>query len=300
MSILYSKLRLEVPQVLDGENATITSEHGNSRVVQMSSPITDIMLAGMEKYRVQAGITDESVSFGYGEIKKVEALAGPEIYNIVKNASDNITEAQWLEFVDSGCIALAREFGETSSFIGKNVTLSNSVVSSYTSWKIADFNHDSSGDTVDLVQNNAIYQTKFGNSQAYSSSTARSWLTGTYLPGFSTDVQNKLLTMTVVTGSGNTSDKIKLLSCDEVGITSTHVNYQYSEREGSRYPIFNAGGTGQNQADSSRVRTGVHPIWWLRSRRTDNTYLWCIYEGGGLYGNGPSNSRALVPCIRFA
>lgn len=71
--ILYSKLRLEVPSALNGENATITSERGNSRVVQMTSPITDIMLAGMEKYRVQAGTTDENVSFGYGEIKKVEA-----------------------------------------------------------------------------------------------------------------------------------------------------------------------------------------------------------------------------------
>lgn len=75
--VLYSKLRLEVPQELDGEDATITSEHGNTRTVEMSSPITDVMLAGMEKYRVQAGVTDEDVSFGYGEIKKVEAIYRP-------------------------------------------------------------------------------------------------------------------------------------------------------------------------------------------------------------------------------
>ena len=70
--ILYSKLRLQVPQALDGEDATITSERGNTRTVELSSPITDIMLPGMEKYRVQAGITDKSVSFGYGEIQKLE------------------------------------------------------------------------------------------------------------------------------------------------------------------------------------------------------------------------------------
>ena len=70
--VLYSKLRLEVPQALDGEDATITSSKGAVRTVEMSSPITDIMLAGMEKYRVQAGTTDEYVSFGYGEIKKME------------------------------------------------------------------------------------------------------------------------------------------------------------------------------------------------------------------------------------
>ena len=68
--ILYSKLRIEVPQVLDGENATITSSRGATRTFEMSSPITDIMLPGMEKYRVQAGLTDEEISFGYGQIKK--------------------------------------------------------------------------------------------------------------------------------------------------------------------------------------------------------------------------------------
>ena len=70
--VLYSKLRLEVPQALDGEDATITSSKGATRTVEMSSPITDVMVAGMEKYRVQAGTTDEYVSFGYGEIKKLE------------------------------------------------------------------------------------------------------------------------------------------------------------------------------------------------------------------------------------
>lgn len=79
--ILYSKLRLEVPSSLNGQNATITSERGNSRVVQMASPITDIMLAGMEKYNVKAGITDEDVSFGYGQIKKVKV----RFKNILKN-----------------------------------------------------------------------------------------------------------------------------------------------------------------------------------------------------------------------
>lgn len=53
--ILYSKLRLVVPAELDGENATVTDSKGNARTIAMSTPKTDIMLAGMDKYRVQAG-----------------------------------------------------------------------------------------------------------------------------------------------------------------------------------------------------------------------------------------------------
>ena len=45
--ILYSKLRLVVPAELDGENATVTDSKGNARTIAMSTPKTDIMLAGM-------------------------------------------------------------------------------------------------------------------------------------------------------------------------------------------------------------------------------------------------------------
>lgn len=48
MSVLYSKLRLEVPSELDGQNAIITSAGGATRTVEMSAPITDAMLAGLE------------------------------------------------------------------------------------------------------------------------------------------------------------------------------------------------------------------------------------------------------------
>lgn len=80
--ILYSKLRLEVPSALNGENAIITSSKGTSRTVQMISPITDIMLAGMEKYNVKAGITDEDVLFGYGQIKKSVIEYLPDIQSL--------------------------------------------------------------------------------------------------------------------------------------------------------------------------------------------------------------------------
>ena len=294
-NILYSKLRLQVPSALDGQTATITSASGSSRIVTMSNPVTDIMVSGMEQYRIQGGDSDETVGIGYGEIKKVEIIY--DIYNTVKNSTSDITEAQWLSFLNEGCVAMARSKGETSAFIGKNVILSNSVVPDYTSWKIADFNHDSSGNTVDLIQNNTIYNTAFSSSsQTYSSSTARSWLTGTYLPGFSTDVKNKLQTMTVTTDGGNTSDKIKLLSVTEVGGSGT----SYAPTgEGSQYPIFTAS-TGST-ANNSRVRTGTGVNWWLRSRYTNNTSLaWAVTLTGYLDYFTCSGTCGLLPTIRFA
>lgn len=222
------------------------------------------------------------------------------IYDIVKNAS-TVTEAQWIEFCNFGGIKMARDKGETSSFIGKNVTLSNTVVSNYTSWQIADFNHDSSGNTCDLIQNNTIYNITFGSTQYYADSTVRSWLTETYLPGFSTSIKNRLQTMSVVNGSVTTSDKIKILSVDEVGITSAHANYSYSERGGSRYPIFNAGGSGSNQTDSSRVRTGTNAGWWLRTRNTYNTSrAWYVGSDGSASNFDIPTTWGVLPALRFA
>ena len=71
MAVYYGKIRLLVPSVADGKNATITSERGISRTVEMSSPITDVMLAGMEKYTVQAGTGQSTASIGFGEMQKI-------------------------------------------------------------------------------------------------------------------------------------------------------------------------------------------------------------------------------------
>ena len=231
------------------------------------------------------GITFNNTSINTLMCDEEEVYTGvPAIYNTVKNASSNVTESQWLEFINNNCIALAISRGETSAFIGKNVTLSNSVVSNYTSWKIADFNHDSSGNTVDLIQNNTVFETAFGYNQTYSSSLARSWIINTYLPGFSTNVKNKLQTMNVTTNGGNTNDKIKLLSRTEV---------IGSGSEGSKYPIFTD--------NASRIRTGSSIFWWLRSPRTvDEYYVWTVQHDGTLYYTAYMSSDALLPAIRFA
>ena len=71
MSLLYSKLRLQIPQISDGKNATITSPRGVNRTVPLTYPLTDVFVAGMEKYTVQAGTGSETFSVGNGKFKKI-------------------------------------------------------------------------------------------------------------------------------------------------------------------------------------------------------------------------------------
>lgn len=71
MSLLFSKLRLQIPQVANGKNATITSPRGVNRTVPMTYPLTDVFVAGMDKYTVQAGTGSESFSVGNGKFKKL-------------------------------------------------------------------------------------------------------------------------------------------------------------------------------------------------------------------------------------
>ena len=215
------------------------------------------------------------------------------IYKTVKDSSSNISEANWLSFINAGGIKEARVRNETSAFLNKKITLSNTAgSSSYTTWVIADFNHDNSGNTCDLIINNTMHSSAFGSYKTYSSSTARSWLLNTYYPGFSTDVKNKLQTMRVASnGSTTFNDKVKLLSVTEVnGSTGTEsLNYV---TEGTQYPIFND--------NSSRVRTGVNANWWLRSADTYGTYtVWCVTSSGNLATNSSGVTQGLLPCIRF-
>ncbi len=103
MAIYYGKIRLLVPSVADGKNATITSERGISRTVEMSAPITDVMLAGMEKYTVQAGTGQSSASIGFGEMQKI------------------VTE-------DASALTVASPPTKTTYLIGENLDVSGAVI----------------------------------------------------------------------------------------------------------------------------------------------------------------------------
>ena len=121
MSVLYSKLRLEVPSSLDGQNATITNSNGNSRTVQMSSPLTDVMLAGMDKYQIEAGITTANISLGYGQIKKTSISDAPAQ---LENASWSLIQ----QLISEGKFGNHYSVGNTKTFKINNKTYTAEVV----------------------------------------------------------------------------------------------------------------------------------------------------------------------------
>lgn len=221
----------------------------------------------------------------------------PPYYNELKSGT-TLTEAQWLAFLDGGGIKYIIDKGETSTFLGKKVKLTNTAESTYKTWSIGDFNHDYTSNTVDLILDNNIRAQKFGYSSKYNYSNVRNWLIITYYNGFSTDVKNKLQTMIVDTNDTTVNDNVKLLSFTEVNGSSSSSSYQYIT-EGFQYPIFTD--------NNSRIRTGaVSTSWWLRSRRarsvsTSSDDVWSVSAYSGvLNGYAYTYEFGLVPCIRFA
>ena len=219
--------------------------------------------------------------------------SAPPYYNELKNGT-KLTETQWLAFLDGGGIKYVISKGEQSTFRGKKITISNSVTSKYSTWIIADFNHDNTSNTCDVVQANTVYTTQFDTSTVYySDSSVRTWLNDTYYNRFSTNIRNKLQPMSVFSDNYTLYDKVKLLSFTEVngsaGSTIT-IPGDYPV-EGSQYPIFTD--------NNSRKRTGSNTFWWLRSR-FDSGRVWRVYDDGSVNISITYVNYGVVPAIRFA
>ena len=113
----------------------------------------------------------------------------------------------------------------------------------------------------------------------------------TYLPGFSTNVKNKLQTMSISSNGTILNDKIALLSFTEINGSTGTTDTTHHIVEGTRYPIFTD--------NVSRIRPGRN-AWWTRSRY-QYSYPWVVWTGGGLGKQyGADYGLSIVPVIRFA
>ena len=227
-------------------------------------------------------------------------------YNRVEDLlkKDKLTEEEFLKVVNAGL--------QDKLNLRTEVTLPNSRGTTDV-WVVADTNHDNTNGTVDLISKNLIcdstkiaYDENFGPSQIYRSSLLRRWLTGAYINGFSTDVQNVLKTMDVVTDENGdivtTRDKIKLLSMNEVGFNSSYWDYISTTAEGTIYPIFEIGDV--DSARAKRVKYGADGSinwYWTRSRYTGSSSDVCGVDSSGSYGIGyyTFTTGGVVAAIRF-
>lgn len=296
--VLYSKLRLQVPQALDGENVTITSERGNSRVIQMSSPITDIMLAGMEKYRVQAGITDESVSFGYGEIKKIEA----KWFDTLENES----WANIADVIKSGKFAQVASIGDTKTFKINNKTYTAEVVA------INDGTGNASqwypANTVDFICKE-LYETTYRynssntNSGGFPNSEIKNTLNNTIYPLLPTDLKDVIIEKSHSYQAGSYSSSWSSSMTTLATKLWLPTYYEIAGTTGT----YAAGETSSNNkaytlASKAKALNGGTSAasWWLGSPRTyySNTF-WIVYTDGYLYYSGASITYGVPVCFRI-
>lgn len=232
----------------------------------------------------------------------------PANYDTYKSAT-SLNPTQWKDFVNSGCIHYAIAMQETTSFLNKIVILTNteSISGDGGEWyRIADFNHDGSKDTVDLITRNC-YLAKhiFSNYTVipygqYSTSQLRDYLIGDYYNGYADDLKALIVEMPVEchTYEGTLytlQDKVKILSMTECNVTSTE---QFYLPEGSQYPIFTD--------DASRIIQYADTInnanWWLRAHLTDPDRIRqqaYIDTTGKLALISGTEQRDIITCLRF-
>ena len=144
------------------------------------------------------------------------------------------------------------------------------------------------------------------NTNDYANSTIHSYLNGTFLAMFDSNIQKAIkqvklpyrkgsgTSTTVTSGSNGLSAKIFLLSATE---TSFSFSYMPSG-EGAELAYFK--GCADDSSDSKRVAylNGSATVWWLRSPLCDYFSLaLCVVSNGGWLSGGCSVSYGIRPAL---
>ena len=190
------------------------------------------------------------------------------------------------------------------NFVGKNITLTHPAQT--IPWTIIGYNHDGTSYTFDLWSSASIYDNQpfSSSSQTYSSSTVRTSINN-MVSGFSSDIQERLLTMSVQSqqapGLTSTNDKAKLLSLTEMGITSG--NY-HPGVEGNTYSNYFTSGRSTNTRYTDLIRkksNGANTLYWTRSRFvTSVDSVFDVEEDGSTAGRQCDTQISLLPVIRIS
>lgn len=144
------------------------------------------------------------------------------------------------------------------------------------------------------------------NTNDYANSTIHSYLNGTFLNLFESNIKNAIkqvklpyrkgsgTSTTVTSGSNGLSAKIFLLSATETSFSFSNM----PSGEGAELAYFK--GCADNGLDSKRVAylNGSADSWWLRSPYCGNfSFALYVYLNGNWGNNLCSNSYGIRPCI---
>ena len=203
----------------------------------------------------------------------------------------NFTQAEFIAICNAG---LQNKFN-----IGTIINLNNETCSTF---RVIGVDHDNTSGTVDLMPTTQVGNMAFNSSNQYwYSSTIRTWLNSTYIEYFDQDIQNLLVPMSVKTAGTTTSDKVKLLSWRELGLTYDS-SYMDTNDGGEQYSVFTAGAFSTAITDRwiPKGTLGNASYYWLRSRNTNNSSnVWKVNSGGTCNPNDYSSVYGVAPALRF-
>lgn len=142
-----------------------------------------------------------------------------------------------MELTQAEFIAICNQGLQSMMSLNAIITLNNQY---WNKFRVIGINHDGTTGTVDIMSDRQAYANAFGSNNNYQNSTVRNWLNDNYYNAFDYDIRNLMKTMAVqTTGRATLNDKVKILSCKEIGITATQ--YYDSTELGSKYPVFTEG-----------------------------------------------------------
>lgn len=147
-----------------------------------------------------------------------------------------------------------------------------------------------------------------GNSNVLESSDIQSYLNGTWINRYDTDIRNAIKQVKIPyrqnggssgtdrNGANGLSCKIFLLSGREVGFTNNESSY--FPNDGSKLDYFISGNTSSAQQRRVANLNGSATYWWLRSPGTSGTsVVWRVFSNGGCNNWGASNSFGVRPAL---
>lgn len=147
-----------------------------------------------------------------------------------------------------------------------------------------------------------------GNSNVLESSDIQSYLNGTWINRYDTDIRNAIKQVKIPyrqnggssgtdrNGANGLSCKIFLLSGREVGFTNNESSY--FPNDGSKLDYFISGNTSSAQQRRVANLNGSATGWWLRSPYTDSTYyVWYVGSDGDYGGWGANGSFGVRPAL---
>lgn len=147
-----------------------------------------------------------------------------------------------------------------------------------------------------------------GNSNVLESSDIQSYLNGTWINRYDTDIRNAIKQVKIPyrqnggssgtdrNGANGLSCKIFLLSGREVGFTNNESSY--FPNDGSKLDYFISGNTSSAQQRRVANLNGSATGWWLRSPNAYSTsYVWGVDSGGSCYYWGANGSYGVRPAL---